>query len=157
MVLGQKGMPPFGAYFDDDQVAAVVGYVRTHFGNSYAAPVTAAEVKVQRPAPGGALDWVRCIRCSGPLNLMQPDNDSPERLLGVCETCDCWALIELVERVVTPAESLEGDRVDKWLQFLAFVNWKVARFDRGTERPRSVGFSVGAGSAFRQDRLGLIR
>ena len=56
VVLGQKGMPPFGAYFDDEQVAAVVGYVRTHFGNGYAAPVTAAEVKAQRSPPPGATD-----------------------------------------------------------------------------------------------------
>jgi mono/diheme cytochrome c family protein len=56
VVLGQKGMPPFGGYFDDEQVAAVVGYVRTHFGNSYAAPVTAAEVKAVRSAPGGPTD-----------------------------------------------------------------------------------------------------
>ena len=56
VVLGQKGMPPFGGYFDDEQVAAVVAYVRTHFGNSYAAPVTAAEVKAQRSPPAGATD-----------------------------------------------------------------------------------------------------
>ena len=56
VVLGQKGMPPFGSYFDDEQVAAVVGYVRTHFGNSYAAPVTAAEVKAVRAAPQSATD-----------------------------------------------------------------------------------------------------
>lgn len=43
----------------------------------------------------GTLDWLRCIRCSGPLNLIQPDSNSPERLLGVCEICDRWALIEL--------------------------------------------------------------
>ena len=56
VVLGQKGMPAFGAYFSDDQVAAVVGYVRTHFGNSYAAPVTTAEVKAQRQPPAGPDD-----------------------------------------------------------------------------------------------------
>ena len=56
VVLGQKGMPPFGAYFDDEQVAAVVGYVRTHFGNSYAAPVTAADVGTQRKQPAGPND-----------------------------------------------------------------------------------------------------
>jgi mono/diheme cytochrome c family protein len=48
IVKGQKGMPPLGEFFDDDQVVAVVGYIRTHFGNSYPAPVTAAEVKAQR-------------------------------------------------------------------------------------------------------------
>ena len=26
-------MPPFGAMMSDDQVAAVVNYLRTHFGN----------------------------------------------------------------------------------------------------------------------------
>ena len=56
VVLGQKGMPPFGGYLDDEQVAAVVGYVRTHFGNSYTAPVTAAEVKAQRSPPAGPTD-----------------------------------------------------------------------------------------------------
>jgi mono/diheme cytochrome c family protein len=56
VVLGQKGMPPFGAYLDDDQVAAVVGYVRTHFGNNYAAPVTAAQVKALRTPPEGPND-----------------------------------------------------------------------------------------------------
>ena len=48
VVRGQKGMPPFGPVLDDEQVAAVVTYVRTHFGNSYAKPVTAAEVKALR-------------------------------------------------------------------------------------------------------------
>ena len=28
-------MPPFGEMMSDDQVAAVVNYVRTHFGNKY--------------------------------------------------------------------------------------------------------------------------
>jgi mono/diheme cytochrome c family protein len=48
IVKGQKGMPVFGPLLDDDQVAAVTGYIRTHFGNSYAKPVTAAEVLAQR-------------------------------------------------------------------------------------------------------------
>jgi mono/diheme cytochrome c family protein len=33
---------------DDDQVAAVVNYVRTHFGNHYADVVTPAQVKAVR-------------------------------------------------------------------------------------------------------------
>ncbi len=36
-------MPPWGAYLDDDQVAAVLTFLRSHFGNE-ATPVTAAEV-----------------------------------------------------------------------------------------------------------------
>src|ERR1700753_3916045 len=34
VVNGQRGMPPFGAMMSDEQVAAVVNYVRTHFGNA---------------------------------------------------------------------------------------------------------------------------
>jgi hypothetical protein len=31
-----------------------------------------------------------------PLSLTQPDLNSPERLLGVCEQCKHWFLIELM-------------------------------------------------------------
>ena len=48
VIKGQKGMPPFGAYFDDAQVAAVVDYVRTHFDNHDAGEVTAQDVHAQR-------------------------------------------------------------------------------------------------------------
>lgn len=45
---GQKAMPPFGRMMSDDQVAAVVNYVRTHFGNNYSDAVTAQDVKQER-------------------------------------------------------------------------------------------------------------
>jgi mono/diheme cytochrome c family protein len=45
---GQKAMPWFRDYFTDDQVANVVNYIRTNFGNHYADKVTAAMVKAQR-------------------------------------------------------------------------------------------------------------
>ena len=48
VVHGQKGMPPFGPFLSDAQVAAVVNYVRSHFGNQYSGKVTAADVKLQR-------------------------------------------------------------------------------------------------------------
>jgi mono/diheme cytochrome c family protein len=48
VVNGQRGMPPFGAMMDDEQVAAVVNYVRTHFGNSYRDVVTAEDVRAVR-------------------------------------------------------------------------------------------------------------
>ena len=35
VVNGQHGMPPVGIMMNDEQVAAVVNYVRTHFGNQY--------------------------------------------------------------------------------------------------------------------------
>ncbi|MDZ4374059.1 MAG: cytochrome c [Phenylobacterium sp.] len=41
---GKAGMPPFKSMLSREQTAAVVGYLRTHFGNQYAEPVTAAEV-----------------------------------------------------------------------------------------------------------------
>jgi mono/diheme cytochrome c family protein len=45
---GQKAMPPFGRMMTDDQVAAVVNYVRTHFGNNYTDAVTAQDAKNAR-------------------------------------------------------------------------------------------------------------
>ena len=49
VVNGQRAMPPFGAMLSDAQVAAVVNYVRTNFGNDYKDTVTADEVKSVRP------------------------------------------------------------------------------------------------------------
>jgi mono/diheme cytochrome c family protein len=46
---GLHGMPPLGAFMSDEQVAAVVNYVRTHFGNDYQDAVTAAAAKAVRP------------------------------------------------------------------------------------------------------------
>ncbi len=37
-------MPSFGKMLDDAQIAAVVGYVRTHFGNQYNDAITAENV-----------------------------------------------------------------------------------------------------------------
>ena len=48
VVNGSKGMPPFGALLDDEQVAAVVNYVRSHFGNSYPDSVSPADIKAAR-------------------------------------------------------------------------------------------------------------
>ncbi len=48
VVNGQRGMPPFGAMMSDDQIAAVVNYVRTHFGKNFPDPVTAEDVKTAR-------------------------------------------------------------------------------------------------------------
>ena len=48
VVNGQRAMPPFGAMMSDDQVAAVVNYLRTHFDNHYQDAVTAADVQSVR-------------------------------------------------------------------------------------------------------------
>ena len=48
VINGQRGMPPFGAMMSDDQVAAVVNYVRTHFDNRYTDAVTSEDVRAVR-------------------------------------------------------------------------------------------------------------
>jgi mono/diheme cytochrome c family protein len=48
VVRGRKGMPPFGAQFTDQQIADVVNYVRSHFGNHYPHKLDAAGVRALR-------------------------------------------------------------------------------------------------------------
>jgi mono/diheme cytochrome c family protein len=45
---GLKAMPPVGDMMSDTQVADVANYVRTHFGNAYSSPVSAADVAAAR-------------------------------------------------------------------------------------------------------------
>ncbi|WP_028080426.1 c-type cytochrome [Solimonas soli] len=49
VVNGSRAMPGFGHSLSAEQIAAVVNYVRTHFGNAYTDVVTPAEVKVLLP------------------------------------------------------------------------------------------------------------
>ena len=49
VLTGYHGMPRFGNKMSNEQVAAVTNYVRTHFGNDYADPITPAQVAVLRP------------------------------------------------------------------------------------------------------------
>jgi mono/diheme cytochrome c family protein len=48
VVHGLRDMPPFGSMMSDDQVAAVVNYLRTHFDNHYSDVVTSDDVKIVR-------------------------------------------------------------------------------------------------------------
>lgn len=48
VIHGQKAMPAFGDAFSDQQIADVVNYVRTHFGNSYSDKVAPDDVKAAR-------------------------------------------------------------------------------------------------------------
>ena len=50
LLFGQRGMPAVGRMMTDEQVADVVNYVRSHFGNSYGPVVSAADVKAARSA-----------------------------------------------------------------------------------------------------------
>jgi len=45
---GRHGMPAVGQMMSDEQVAAVVNYVRTNFGNAYKDKVTPEEAKAAR-------------------------------------------------------------------------------------------------------------
>ena len=47
MILqGRGAMPPLGDMLNPAQIAAVVTYVRSHFGNTYRKPVKEADVKM---------------------------------------------------------------------------------------------------------------
>ena len=48
VVNGRKAMPDFGRLLSDDQVAAVVNYIRSNFGNAYADRVSVNDVKAAR-------------------------------------------------------------------------------------------------------------
>jgi len=48
VLKGQKAMPSFGDNLSDQQVADVVNYVRTHFGNDYGGAVAPADVRAGR-------------------------------------------------------------------------------------------------------------
>ena len=41
-------------------------------------------------------DEGRCLVCDGTLDLHQPDVRSPERVIGVCEVCGNWYMIDLI-------------------------------------------------------------
>jgi mono/diheme cytochrome c family protein len=45
---GRRGMPSFADMMNDDQVAAVVNYLRTNFGNNYNDVVSAEDVREAR-------------------------------------------------------------------------------------------------------------
>ena len=56
VVTGGKGaMPGFTGMLSNAQMAEAITYVRTHFGNAYAKPVTEADVaKVAKPPPAAS-------------------------------------------------------------------------------------------------------
>lgn len=49
IINGQKAMPPLGDVLDDQQIADVVNYIQTHFGNKYGGEATAEMVGQNRP------------------------------------------------------------------------------------------------------------
>ena len=54
---------------------------------------------------------VRCTKCESPLELHQPDQGLPERLLGTCEDCYAWYLMDVTKGVMVllpVGESIDG-------------------------------------------------
>lgn len=45
---GQRAMPSFGEALSDEQIANVLNYVRTHFGNRYRDQITPTAVSARR-------------------------------------------------------------------------------------------------------------
>jgi mono/diheme cytochrome c family protein len=48
VIHGRKGMPPFGKLLTDQQIAAVVNYIRTHFGNDFPDAVSDDDARAAR-------------------------------------------------------------------------------------------------------------
>ena len=48
VLQGRHGMPPFGDWFSDAQVAAVVNHVRSSFGNRFSDAITVDDVRRMR-------------------------------------------------------------------------------------------------------------
>jgi hypothetical protein len=49
------------------------------------------------PITRGDLGWTEweCPKCRGDLDLVQPDSDRPDRLIGVCRECRTLILAEM--------------------------------------------------------------
>lgn len=57
---------------------------------------TILPVVVRTIVAGRGSRSLNCPACRAPLNLVQPDEDEPTRLLGICDACSKWAfLVEL--------------------------------------------------------------
>lgn len=48
LLTGRRNMPSFAHFLDDAQIAEVVNFVRSHFGNAYADAVSATDVAALR-------------------------------------------------------------------------------------------------------------
>jgi hypothetical protein len=66
-------------------------------------------------AKDGDIPRLRCQRCTIPLQIHQPDLETPDRLLGTCPGCHQWCFIESHSEqgwaaiALLPAEGLAPD------------------------------------------------
>ncbi len=59
-------------------------------------PLAVSRPWTDAEAPNGTL----CLVCGELLSLHQPEINSPERLLGTCDACGSWHLVDL-DRAIT--------------------------------------------------------
>jgi hypothetical protein len=55
----------------------------------------------------GCTDRIHCLDCDCELILHQPDPDLPDRLLGTCDACKSWFLVEGVTCVPISLPAVE--------------------------------------------------
>jgi hypothetical protein len=46
------------------------------------------------PVPAAPIGESTCDTCGAPLDVHQPDADLPDRLLGTCQGCKAWWLLD---------------------------------------------------------------
>ena len=63
--------------------------------NEGSARIIAVRLKVARvgPEPDGRLD-LNCMGCGAPMEVHQPDQEYPDRLLGTCDGCHGWVIAD---------------------------------------------------------------
>ena len=77
-----------------------------------------------------------CTRCLVPLDIHQPDEAAPYRLLGTCPSCRGWTLVEVsrdgshARLAVLPSLALDSSRSD-------VSNSSLLVPPSGSKRPRS--------------------
>ncbi len=58
---------------------------------------TVLPLVVRSIKPGEESGTLECPACASPLNLIQPDEGDPTRLIGTCESCSAWGLLVELE------------------------------------------------------------
>jgi uncharacterized protein YbaR (Trm112 family) len=77
---------------------------------------------VRTIASGRGARALCCPKCRSPLNLIQPDENEPSRLLGTCDRCSKWAFLVELEpewRKALLVELPDSDAIHRDLEQLA--------------------------------------
>ena len=75
-----------------------------------------------------------CLRCDVYLDLSQPDAGSPARMIGICNQCGRWYVIDLVPGTDAAVMVLLPD-VGNFQDALANWSYAVAAEERGRPIP----------------------